>query len=302
MHNAIQTRALTKSFNNFTAVDQVDLEVPVGSIYGYLGANGAGKTTTIRMLLDLIRPDSGSLEILGHKMPESFSRFANKIGVVPGEIRLYEELTGRETLDYFQGFLQSKPILRENLLRDLKLKTSDLDKKVRYYSQGMKQKLLLIQAMQHNPDLLILDEPSERLDPLIQQVLYKYINEFSNQGKTVFFSSHNLPEVEKICDHIGIIKDGKLLVQERIEDLKSRLPRQVIVKFNGHFKIADFKKIPGLSLIAHSKNTLEMSVEGELGPLLHVLKDYDVSDLDFPESSLEHFFMTYYRDNNGRTE
>lgn len=302
MHYAIQTRSLTKSFNNFTAVDRVDLKVPVGSIYGYLGANGAGKTTTIRVLLDLIRADSGSLEMLGHKLPKSFSRLADKIGVVPGEIRLYEELSGRETLDYFQGFLPSKPVLRENLLNDFKLKTSDLEKKVRHYSQGMKQKLLLIQAMQHNPDLLILDEPSERLDPLIQQVLYSYIKDFSDQGKTVFFSSHNLPEVEKICDHIGIIKDGKLLVQEGIEDLKARLPRQINIKFNGHFKLTDFKKLAGISLLKHDKNSLQMSVDGELGPLLQVLKNYNVYDLDFPESSLEHFFMTYYRDNNDRTE
>ena len=301
MHYAIHCRSLTKYFDNFIAVDRVDLKVPAGSIYGYLGANGAGKTTTIRMLLDLIRADSGSIEMLGHKLPKSFGRLADKIGVVPGEIRLYEELTGRETLDYFQGFLPSKPVLRENLLRDLKLKMNDLDKKVRYYSQGMKQKLLLIQAMQHNPDLLILDEPSERLDPLIQQVLYQYISDFSNQGKTVFFSSHNLPEVEKICDHIGIIKDGRLLVQERIEDLKARLPRQIRIYFKGNFKMSDFKKLPGVSITNHDKNLLELSVEGELGPVLQTLKKYDATDLDFPESSLEHFFMSYYQDNNGQT-
>lgn len=296
MHYAIHTRTLTKSFTGFKAVDEVNLQVPVGSIYGYLGANGAGKTTTIRMLLDLIRADSGEIQVLGQKLPKAFGRVATKIGVVPGEIRLYEELTGLETLDYFQGFLSLKAVLRDNLLRDLKLKKSDLAKKVRYYSQGMKQKLLLIQAMQHNPDLLILDEPSERLDPLIQQVLYQYINDFSQQGKTIFFSSHNLPEVEKICDHIGIIKDGKLLVQERIEDLKARLPRQVSIHFKGRIKIGDFKKLPSVTITAHDKSKLELSVEGELGPLMQILKNYDVSDLDFPESSLEHFFMNYYRD------
>jgi ABC-2 type transport system ATP-binding protein len=150
--------------------------------------------------------------------------------------------------------------------------------------------------MQHDPDLLILDEPSERLDPLIQQILYDYIAEFKKRGKTVFFSSHNLPEVEKICDHIGIIKDGRLLVQDKIEHLKKKLPRKVRIIFNEKHHVPDFNQ-SGITVIKSADRILEILIEGELQKLMTILKAYNVKDLEFPESSLESFFMNYYRDN-----
>ncbi|KAA3610443.1 MAG: ABC transporter ATP-binding protein [Calditrichaeota bacterium] len=297
MNFAIKTHSISKSFDTFKAVDSVNLQVPNGSIYGYLGANGSGKTTTIRMLLNLLKVDSGSIEILGNPLPKSFVKIAPKIGVVPGEIKMYEELTGVQTLDYFQGFLPGKPVLRSQLTNDFKLTEVDLSKKVRYYSQGMKQKLLLIQAMQHDPQLLILDEPSERLDPLIQNILYDYIMDFQSRKKTVFFSSHNLPEVEKICDHIGIIKDGRLLVQDKISDLKEKLPRVVKITFKEKINFADFNT-NSFKVIESFDKTLQLKIQGSMQPLMQLLKKYDVNDLEIPESSLESFFMKYYLESN----
>jgi len=294
MTYAIRTQMLSKSFAGVKAVNNIDLEVQAGSIYGYIGANGSGKTTTIRMLLGLIKAGSGTIQILDKEIPQSFHLVAPYLGVVPGEIRLYEELTGRETLDYFQGFLKSKATLREKLLADFKLNGKDLNKKVRYFSQGMKQKLLLIQAMQHNPDLLILDEPSERLDPLIQQTLYSYIADFQSRGKTIFFSSHNLAEVEKVCDYIGILKDGRLLVQDKISVLKKRLPRMVKIKFSENINPKDFES-DKIMIEGFNNGTLILKVDGPMGTLLNLLKKYNVTDLDIPESSLESFFMGYYR-------
>ena len=248
MQYAIKTQSITKTYNGQKAVDNVAIHVPESSVYGYLGANGAGKTTTIRMLLNLIKPDFGSIEMLKYPVPDKFYTIAPRIGIVPGEITVYEELTGRGLLDYMQGFLKREAVFRKRLLDDFKLSTRDLNKKIRHYSQGMKQKILLVQAMQHNPDLLILDEPSEKLDPLMQNVFYSYISEFKQKGKTIFLSSHNLPEVEKVCDYIGIIKDGQLLVQDEISELKERLPRLVKITFKQDVNPEDFK-LNGITVI-----------------------------------------------------
>lgn len=294
MEFAIKSEQLTKIYASQNVVENVNLRVPYGSVYGYLGANGAGKTTTIRMLLSLLKAHRGSIEILGYSLPGGFPFIAGRIGYVPGEIILYEELSGIEFLDYLQNFLGKKPSFRERLLSDFKLEKRDLTKKIRYYSQGMKQKLLLIQAMQHNPDLLIFDEPSEGLDPLIQGVLYNYISEFKEQGKTVFFSSHNLPEVEKICDHIGFVKDGRLLVQEKLADLKKRLPRIFKISFNEKINQEDFST-HSFEIMVLKEKELWLKLNGPMEPLMKILNRYKVYNIEMPSTVLEAFFMDYYK-------
>ena len=294
MDYAIKTSNITKIYKDQKAVDDVNIQVPTGCVYGYLGANGAGKTTTIRMLLNLIKPDNGNIEVLGIKIPHQFNSVSSRIGVVPGEITIYEELTGHEILNYFQGFLKTDPYLKSQLLADFKLKDRDLNKKVRQYSQGMKQKILLVQAMQHNPDLLILDEPSEKLDPLMQNVFYEYIKEFKNMHKTVFLSSHNLPEVEKVCDNIGIIKDGRLLTQDKVNNLKTDLPRLVKITFNESINKKDFI-IDSTSIIKATDNKLELKIKGPLEPLMRVLQKYKTHNLEMPESPLESYFLEFYK-------
>jgi len=294
MNYAIKTSNITKIYHSHKAVNQVNIEVPPGCVYGYLGANGAGKTTTIRMMLNLIKPDDGQIEILGNKLPEYFNSITRRLGIVPGEITLYEELTGYEILNYFQGFLHSEALLKDQLLADFKLSHKDLNKKVRHYSQGMKQKILLVQAMQHNPDLLILDEPSEKLDPLMQNVFYEYIREFRNKGKTIFLSSHNLPEVEKVCDNIGIIKDGSLMVQDKIDELKKDLPRIVKLSFKEKANPQDFK-MEGITIIKAAESQLDLKIKGPLESLLKILTKYKTHNLEIPESPLESYFMEFYR-------
>jgi beta-exotoxin I transport system ATP-binding protein len=294
MNYVIKTNQLSKTYKGHKVVDRVNIEVPAGSVYGYLGANGAGKTTTIRMLLNLVKPDNGSIEIFGLKIPKLFTGIAHRIGVVPGEVTIYEELTGYEILDYFQGFLKEKAVLKEQLLFDFKLNDRDLNKKVRHYSQGMKQKILLVQAMQHDPDLLFLDEASEKLDPLMQNIFYQYIRDFKNRGKTVFLSSHNLPEVEKVCDKIGIIKDGRLLIQDNIENLKKDLPRMVKITFNETVNLNDFK-VESIRIVKSIDNQLDLKIKGPLEPLLKILKKYKTHNLEIPESPLESYFMEFYK-------
>ena len=299
MNQAIKTSQITKIYHGQKAVNQVNIEVPAGCVYGYLGANGAGKTTTIRMLLNLIKPDDGQIEILGCKLPDHFNSITHRIGVVPGEITLYEELTGYEILNFFQGFLKSEAALRDQLLADFKLNQRDLKKKVRHYSQGMKQKILLVQAMQHNPDLLILDEPSEKLDPLMQNVFYNYIREFKDKGKTVFLSSHNLPEVEKVCDNIGIIKDGQLMVQDKIDILKKDLPRIIRLTFNEKVNPQDFK-MDGITILSITEKGVDLKIKGPLEPLLKILQKYKTHNLEIPESPLENYFMEFYKTGNDK--
>lgn len=295
-NNAIETRSLTKLYSTGKGITNIDLLVPEGCIFGFLGSNGAGKTTTIRVLLGLLRYEQGSISILGKSMPQNYARINSRLGIVPGEIQLYQELTGLQLLDYFQGFMKGKPVMRAELLDAFGLSSNDLAMKVRHYSQGMKQKLLLIQAMQHDPDLLILDEPSERLDPLNQQLLYDYIRAFKKRGKTIFFSSHNLPEVEKLCDHVGIVKDGCLLVQEEVEILKQKIPRCVEIWFSSVYDAHDFSD-PRLNIIEEKPDYVKLELTGDVGPLLKMCSKYDIREMFIPPPSMEKLFMSYYYPN-----
>ncbi|RMH62564.1 MAG: ABC transporter ATP-binding protein [Calditrichaeota bacterium] len=289
---AIQTRQLTKVYAGRTVVDAVNLHVPRGSIYGYLGANGAGKTTTIRMLLNLHKADSGTIHVLNQPL-SAFAAVAPRIGYAPGEIRLYDELTGLETLEYYQGFLSGPAVLRKPLCEALKMSADDLNKKVRYYSQGMKQKLLLIQAMQHDPELLILDEPSERLDPAIQMRLYEWLLGLKKRGRTIFFSSHNLPEVERLCDYIGIIKSGRLIVEEALDALKNRLKHKIRFVFTRPPDV--LPEMPEAHWERLASDEAYLHYRGSIAPLWPQLSGLPVQQIDVPESPLEAFFMDYYR-------
>ncbi len=289
---AIRTRNLSKSYNGVPAVQDINLQVPAGTIYGYLGANGAGKTTTIRMLLNLHKPDTGDIRMLNHAM-DQFAHIAPRIGLAPSDIRLYDEMTGTETLNYFQRFLPGTAVLRPKMCDALRMTERDLNKKVRYYSQGMKQKLLLIQAMQHDPDLLILDEPSERLDPAMQMRLYELLTEFKNRGKTVFFSSHNLPEVERICDYIGIIKNGRLIEQDALTTLKARLKHVLYFVFGKANPV--LPQFPGAHWHITSPYEAELHYRGTLEPIWRRLSGLPVKQIEIRESALESFFMEYYR-------
>lgn len=292
---ALETNKINKQFGSFTALNNVSLKVPTGSIYGYLGANGSGKSTTIRILLGLINATSGSCTLFGKPLQHALKIHANQIGIVPGEVRLYDDMRGMDFLNYFQALSENQANLRPMLMQQLKLSENDLNKKIRAYSQGMKQKLLLIQAMQHNPSLLILDEPSERLDPLIQNNLYSVLQEFKQNGATVFFSSHNLAEVEKVCDHIAVIKEGNLVVQDKLTNLREKLPRNIFVEFAPH---ADIKALEqsGMTYKKHDNYIYCFPINGKMKQLLKKLEPYPIENISQPESALQSYFMSYYKE------
>jgi len=249
---------------------------------------------TIRTLLGLLRSNKGKIRMLDAKIPRQLQRIIEKIGVAPGDIHLYEELSGLQFLDYLQGFLKGEPKRRKELIEAFGLSELDLHKKIRYYSQGMKQKILLIQAMQHNPELLILDEPSERLDPLHQQVLYDLLKALKEKGHTIFFSSHNLPEVEKICDHVGIIKDGELLIQHSVADLKKNIPRTMEIWFDADYDLKAFTH-DQIRIVRSEDRYIKLEFSGDIDFLTKKCAELKIKDIVIPAPSMESLFMQYYK-------
>ena len=215
----IHTEGLTKSYGKNRGVIDVSLDVRPGEVFGFLGPNGAGKTTTIRTLLDFIRPNSGVAKVFGMDAHRQSREIRRRIGYLPGDLALYEKLKGAEMLRYM-GNLRGG--VEWDHVRELAERLhSDLSRPIRTLSQGNRQKIGLIQALMHKPELLILDEPTNGLDPLIQQVFYRLISEV--EGQTVFLSSHNLPEVERVCDRVGIIREGRLIAVEEVS--RAKVPR-----------------------------------------------------------------------------
>lgn len=289
----IETKALTKFYGPIRGIEDLSFKINQGEIFGFLGPNGAGKSTTIRLLLHLLKPSSGNIYIFGKELKYHYQQIFKRIGNVPGELKLYEELSGSYFLEYMNHFNKQEANLRDDLIEAFQLSQNDLAKKIKYYSRGMKQKLAIIQSMQEEPDLLIMDEPSEGLDPLNQNVLYDYLLRFKKQGKTIFFSSHNLAEVEKISDHVGLVKNGKFIAHESITDLKNKMVRRMEVEFNEDIDVNDFN----FSVIKHIEkkgNKLRFQISGDLNPLIQTLARYQIKNLIFPEPSLEDMFMTFY--------
>src|SRR5690349_19438072 len=231
---AIRLDRLSKRYGRVAALNDVSLEVAPGEILGFLGLNGAGKTTTIRILLDLLRPTSGSASILGHDCQSDGIRARVNIGYLPGEMGIYSDLTGREVLGLLARLNEQLPDenRRRELQERLEFPDSDLRRRLREYSTGMKRKLGIIQAFQSDPLLLILDEPTEGLDPLMQESFYQLLVDVKSRGRTVFMSSHVLSEVERVCDRIALVRKGELVLLSGMEELRKLAARPVRVLFS----------------------------------------------------------------------
>jgi ABC-2 type transport system ATP-binding protein len=293
----ISIRGLTKRYGNVLAVNNLSLSVEQGEILGFLGLNGAGKTTTIRILLDLLRPNGGSASILGHDCQRDGLRARLNIGYLPGEMGIYSDLTGREVLDLLAG-LNGHAIdksLRGELQERLEFPDSDLRRRLREYSTGMKRKLGLIQAFQTDPLLLILDEPTEGLDPLMQESFYKLLVDVKRRGRTVFMSSHVLSEVDRVCDRIALVRKGELVLLSSIDELRTLAARPVRVSFDADMPVARDLP-PGTAVVELSRRSWNLSVEGPLGPLLRAIATLPVRDLEIAEAKLEDVILKYYRD------
>lgn len=288
----ISVNQLTKFYGKTLGVQDLNFSVSQGEIFGFLGPNGAGKTTTIRMLLDLLRPSSGQIHIFGKEIYDHSLEIRRRSGYLPGNFSAYGNMTGIDFLRFAGSMRRTSPKLQSSLIDRFQLSKEDLSQKVKHLSHGTLQKLGIIQAFFHQPELLILDEPTIGLDPLMQEEFYRLLFEVQNKGKTIFFSSHNLAEVEKICHRIAIIRDGKLVALETLESLKKKKVRRLkfILK-----EPADGLKLPGANLVKQKDLYYEYLVEGDMKPLLQKLSSLPIDDLIFPEPDLEEVFMAYYR-------
>jgi ABC-2 type transport system ATP-binding protein len=299
---AILTERLTKSYGRSRArgVVDLDLEVPRGEVFGFLGPNGAGKTTTIRVLLDLIRPTSGRALVLGRDSHRETLAIQRRSGYLPGELNLYPDLTGSETLRYLANLRGGADWdwvaeLTERLDCDLGRKVADL-------STGNKRKLGLILAFMPRPELLILDEPTSGLDPLVQREFYRLLDEAREAGQTVFLSSHVLPEVQRVCDRVAFVREGELVAVEDVGALMGRAVREVEVVFGEPVPPSALEGVPGVSgVTADGKHadTLRFTVAGSLDPVVKRLAGYPVVDLISRLPDLEDVFMTFYSDKAG---
>jgi len=294
---AISVRGLTKRYGPLTALNNLNLDVVQGEVLGFLGLNGAGKTTTIRLLLDLLRPTSGKAFIFGHDCWVEGLAARTRVGYLPGELGLYSDLTGLEVLDFLAG-LTRQPVdkhRRQELFERLELPQSDLRRKLRQYSTGMKRKLGLIQAFQADPPLLILDEPTEGLDPLMQESFYALLKDAKHRGRTVFMSSHVLSEVERVCDRIALLRKGELVLLSSMEASRRLAPRRVRVFF--HHDVVIPAALPaGHEFVESAPRIWRLNVVGPLGPLLAVLARLPVQDLEVQEGRLEDVLLKYYRE------
>ena len=292
MTAAIETSKLTKYYGKSRGIVDVDLVVETGQIFGFLGPNGAGKSTTIRLLFDLIRPTSGQARVLGLDVHRDRLAIDRRTSYVPGELSLYSELTGNQLLTYLgnlQGHIDAT--YRHSLIERLEL---DPTKRIKSLSRGNKQKVGLVAAFMIRPELLILDEPTAGLDPFVQLEFEHLCEEARGEGRTVFISSHQLPEVEHLCDRVGIIREGRLLAVESIADLKQRALRRLEIHFGGLVKAEAFANLPNVRDLVVDDGTLRCTVMGSVDALIKAAARFEVSNIRSIDTSLEEIFMAYY--------
>jgi ABC-2 type transport system ATP-binding protein len=298
---AIQTAGLSKTYRGsglrgpgVQALEDLTIEVREGEIFGFLGPNGAGKSTTIRLLLGYLHATAGRASLFGLDVERDGLEIRRRVGYLPGGIALYDNMSGQDLLDYLGHLYGRGSPRRAELLERLELGNAALHRPVRDYSRGMRQKMGIVQALQHDPELAILDEPSEGLDPLMQQAFYAIIEDYRNAGRTVFFSSHILPEVERICDRVAIIRQGRLVALEDVTALLSRRRRHVELRVEG--TPPDLQAVPGVSDVHVTDGLMTCLLQGDVQPFLQALSGMVVKDLTIRPASLEDAFLEYYAD------
>jgi ABC-2 type transport system ATP-binding protein len=290
---AISTRQLTKTYGRGArGLAGLDLEVRTGEVYGYLGPNGAGKSTTIRILLDLIRPTSGTVSVLGLDPRADGVALRRRLGYLAGDFVVDGRPTGRQLLTYLGNLRGGVAPDRVAELADrLAL---DLDRPIRGLSKGNRQKVGIVQAFMHEPELLILDEPTSGLDPFLQQEFVHLVQGAQRRGATVFMSSHVMSEVQQTADRVGIIRDGRLLAVESVQSLREHALRSVTLTFGGPFDADDFRRLPGFADVTVTGRTLRGRLAGHTDELVKAASRYDLADLLCEEPDLEEIFFHYY--------
>lgn len=290
--SVVTTEGLTKFYGKHRGIVDLNVEVERGEVFGYLGPNGAGKTTTIRLLLDFIRPTRGQAKIFGKDVNQSSLDIRRRVGYVPGELAMYDNMTGKDFLTYFAHLRNGVDWKYVDELTE-RLDCS-LSQPIRSLSHGNKQKIALIQALMNKPDLLILDEPTTGLDPFMQREFYHIIEEAKAEGRTVFLSSHVLPEVERVCDRVGILREGKLVAVEGVRDLKSRALRHLEIHFAGSVPKEAFVGVSGVRDVTMENGIMHCTVVGSLDAVIKAASAFPVENIITHEPSLEEIFMSFY--------
>jgi ABC-2 type transport system ATP-binding protein len=291
---AIQTHGLTKDYGAGRGVFELDLEVRAGEILGFIGPNGAGKSTTMRVLLGLAQPSSGTARLLGRDMASEGLAIRSHTGYLAGDFGLYDQMTGAAILDYLSRLRGGVPAGRIAELAERF--DAQLDRRVRELSTGNKQKLGLIQAFMHDPDLFILDEPIAGLDPLVQRNFHDLLGELREQGRTVMLSSHTLSEVDRVADRVAILRAGRLVVVDELARLKARALRRWEIEFAQAPDLGEFTGLEGVREVEGLGNTLHVAFEGSADRLVKAAARHQVLEIRTREQDLEEIFLGYYRD------
>lgn len=289
---AIATSGLTKSYSGVDALSDLSLTVERGSIYGFLGPNGAGKTTTIRLLMGFIRPSSGQARMFGHDTWHDGVRARSHVGYLVQSDALFPELSGADQLDFAEKLSGKGAPLRSQLLDALELSNADLNRKLKTYSKGMRQKLALTAAAQHDPELLILDEPTDGLDPLIQRAFEAHLLDRHAAGRTIFMSSHDLGEVDRLCQTVAIVRGGRLVQEASIQELRSQHRRRAEILLTNPLPAGT--SIPGAEVISIDGNSLNLLVDLDPNLLLGFLAGLPVESITIAPPSLNDIFAAYY--------
>jgi ABC-2 type transport system ATP-binding protein len=292
----LETKNLSKRYpgTKTFALDKLTISVAAGEVYGFLGPNGAGKSTTIRMLMNFIKPTSGSATILGKDIVDDSVAIKRSIGYLSSDMAMYPKMTGGQYLAYLSSLQPGTDAayrheLSKRLQADLKVRLGNL-------SRGNRQKIAIVQAFMHRPQVLILDEPSSGLDPLMQEVFYELIREASDRGAAIFMSSHIMSEVQKVCDRVGIIRAGHLIAERNIAEMAKAAAHTLDVTFAGTPPIATLKHLKGVQITPKDEHGLTIHLQGALAPLLAALARSDVTQMEVHQLDLEELFMHFYKE------
>jgi len=292
---ALQIHGLIKSYGKVQALRGIDLEVKRGEIFGFLGPNGAGKTTTIRCMLDSIRPDSGKISLLGIDPQADPTAAQARIGYLPGEMQFYDNLTAERQLRFFNDLRGNS--VDWNYIRQLAARLKlNLASPIKHLSKGNKQKVGVIQALMHRPELLLLDEPTSGLDPLMQQEVLNLLRETNQDGTTVFFSSHIMSEVEQVAERVAIIRAGEIVEVADTSELTHRTLNRMIVRFKRPVDLEQLFAVPGVEIINCDDTLAKFQITGDMEAFVQVLGKTPVLEIETEHPSLEETFLTYYKE------
>jgi ABC-2 type transport system ATP-binding protein len=280
-----------KAYGKIQAVKGISMRVERGEIFGFLGPNGAGKTTTIRCMLDVIRPTSGTLRVLGLDAQRDKMELHRRIGYLPGDVRLPGQMTGKQIINYFSRLQGLEPVLLKDLLARFDV---EIKRPLKGYSKGMRQKIGIVLAFMCDPEILILDEPTSGLDPLLQRTFNEFLLQEQQRGKTIFMSSHIMSDVEKVCQRVAVIRQGEIVTIEEVDKLRQKAGQRVMVEFGDPVSIDELSHMPGVSNVTSHNHAYHFNVGGSMDALIKALSRHEVLRLQAEEAPLEEVFLQFY--------